>query len=162
MTASIHAGNLAHLTLLALFPFFIILAAAPSCSGGRRKMSRRSIRSCGLPPSIGTWIQTTAAEVLTLRTGPFSGSGCHRDLDSGQRYRDDPGTCAAPMARITPDPSGNIDLIGVAIIFIAVGMLIAAFSAQVLLTTAEEVITHFVPTAGAVDDRIASSALFRS
>jgi len=68
----IHAGNLAYLALLALFPFFITAAAIAQLLGqsadGQRTVA--SILS-KVPPEVASVLKGPIEEVLTLRTGPL-------------------------------------------------------------------------------------------
>jgi membrane protein len=66
----IHAGNLAYLSLLALFPFFILAAAIAkligSSSDGQRTVATILSK---LPPPVADVLVKPVAEVLTARTG---------------------------------------------------------------------------------------------
>ena len=68
----IHAGNLAFLSLLALFPFFITAAAITKLLGqssdGQRTVATILDR---LPPNVENVLQGPIQEVLTARTGPL-------------------------------------------------------------------------------------------
>lgn len=68
----IHAGNLAYLSLLALFPFFILAAAIAKLLGqsadGERTVSTILDR---LPPNVESVLNGPIQEVLTARTGPL-------------------------------------------------------------------------------------------
>jgi membrane protein len=68
----IHAGNLAYLSLLALFPFFI-LAAAIAQLFGQGEDAERTVRSVlsKLPTDVATVLDGPVHEVLTARTGPL-------------------------------------------------------------------------------------------
>ena len=155
----IHAGNLAYLTLLAMFPFFIILAAAAQLLG-RPEEHLAAVHSIvrALPPSVGAMIEATAAQVLSLRTGPLLWFGAAIGVWTVGSFIE---TIREILRRAYGTeydrPFWQYRLIGVVIIVVAVGMLIAAFSIQIILTTAEEVIMRFVPAAGPVADRIAST-----
>ena len=155
----IHAGNLAYLTLLAMFPFFIILAAAAQLLG-RPEENLAAVHSIvrAFPPSVGTMIEATAAQVLSLRTGPLLWFGAAIGVWTVGSFIE---TIREILRRAYGTeydrPFWQYRLIGVVIIVVAVGMLIAAFSIQIILTTAEEVIMRFVPAAGPVADRIAST-----
>src|SRR3569833_1246567 len=66
----IHAGNLAYLSIVALFPFFIVAAAVAHLLGQRQdamltvdNVLRR------LPPDVARTLQEPVREVLTIRTG---------------------------------------------------------------------------------------------
>lgn len=155
----IHAGNLAYLTLLAMFPFFIILAAAAHLLG-RPEENLAAVHSIvrAFPPSVGAMIEATAAQVLSLRTGPLLWFGAAIGVWTVGSFIE---TIREILRRAYGTeydrPFWQYRLIGVVIIVVAVGMLIAAFSIQIILTTAEEVIMRFVPAAGPVADRIAST-----
>ncbi len=68
----IHAGNLAYLSLLALFPFFILAAAVAkllgSSSDGQRTVAAILAK---LPPQVADVLVAPITEVLTARTGPL-------------------------------------------------------------------------------------------
>ncbi len=66
----IHAGNLAYLSMLALFPFFILGAALFQLLGGS-EMSVTLIRTivAGLPPSAGRAIAPVAESAIEARSG---------------------------------------------------------------------------------------------
>ena len=68
----IHAGNLAYLSLLALFPFFI-LAAAIAKLLGQSADGHRAVETIldRLPPNVANVLQAPIQEVLTARTGPL-------------------------------------------------------------------------------------------
>jgi len=68
----IHAGNLAYLALLALFPF-LILAAAVAHLIGRNQDSQLAVASIlsRLPANVATVLSAPIQEVLTVRTGPL-------------------------------------------------------------------------------------------
>ncbi len=155
----IHAGNLAYLTLLAMFPFFIILSAAAQLLG-RPEENLAAVHSIvrAFPPSVGAMIEATAAQVLSLRTGPLLWFGAAIGVWTVGSFIE---TIREILRRAYGTeydrPFWQYRLIGVVIIVVAVGMLITAFSIQIILTTAEEVIMRFLPAAGPVADRIAST-----
>ncbi len=68
----IHAGNLAYLSLLALFPFFI-LAAALAKLLGQSESTRKTVATvlAQLPGNVAQVLQGPVVEVLTARTGPL-------------------------------------------------------------------------------------------
>ena len=68
----IHAGNLAYLTLMTLFPFFIVTAAVLSALGqGEETKNTVSAFLHVLPPSAGELLREPIASVLRARTGPL-------------------------------------------------------------------------------------------
>lgn len=66
----IHAGNLAYLSLLTLFPFFIV-AAAIARLFGRTDEGLHTVAAFlrTLPPSVAAVLQTPIADVLAARSG---------------------------------------------------------------------------------------------
>jgi membrane protein len=68
----IHAGNLAYLALLAMFPFFI-LAAAVAHLLGRTEDGALTVATflAKLPPDVAATLRGPVEEVLTARTGPL-------------------------------------------------------------------------------------------
>ncbi len=66
----IHAGNLAYLSIVALFPFFIVAAAMAHLLGQSQDamlMVSNVLRR--LPPDVATTLREPIQEVLTVRTG---------------------------------------------------------------------------------------------
>ena len=66
----IHAGNLAYLALMTVFPFFITAAAILSLVG-QNSETQRAVGSFlhVLPPDVGDILRKPLADVLTARTG---------------------------------------------------------------------------------------------
>src|SRR5256885_15517155 len=66
----IHAGNLAYLSILALFPFFI-LAAAIAHLLGQSQDAQLTVANIlrRLPPDVANTLREPVKEVLTVRTG---------------------------------------------------------------------------------------------
>lgn len=157
----IHAGNLAYLTLLAMFPFFIILAAVAQIVG-RPDENIEAIHSLvrAFPPSIGKLVEETAVQVLSLRTGPLLWFGAAIGVWTVGSFIE---TIREILRRAYGTdydrPFWQYRLIGVAIIVAAVATLIAAFSMQVILTTVEEVVVRYMPRAVTVADRISTTRL---
>ena len=68
----IHAGNLAYLSVLALFPFFIFAAAVAHLLGqSQDAMLTVSNVLRRLPPTVASTLREPILEVLTVRTGPL-------------------------------------------------------------------------------------------
>ena len=68
----IHAGNLAYLAILALFPFFIFAAAVAHLLGqSQDAMLTVANVLRRLPPTVAATLQEPIQEVLTVRTGPL-------------------------------------------------------------------------------------------
>src|SRR3954447_4237023 len=68
----IHAGNLAYLSILALFPFFI-LAAAVAHLLGQSQDAQLTVMNVlrRLPPDVASTLRAPIKEVLNARTGPL-------------------------------------------------------------------------------------------
>src|SRR3982750_1787951 len=66
----IHAGNLAYLSILALFPFFI-LAAAVAHLLGQSEDAQLTVANVlrRLPPDVASTLRGPVKQVLTVRTG---------------------------------------------------------------------------------------------
>lgn len=66
----IHAGNLAYLSLMTVFPFFIVTTAIASLFG-QSDEARQTVESFlhVLPPDVGDLLRKPIADVLTARTG---------------------------------------------------------------------------------------------
>ena len=66
----IHAGNLAYLSMLAIFPFFILGAALFELIGGRdRAVELIDTVVVALPPTVERVIEPVASEVIAARDG---------------------------------------------------------------------------------------------
>jgi len=67
---SIHAGNLAYMSLLAIFPFFILAAAILSAVGdGNDRAATIEALVSTLPPTAANVIEPVALSVIDARTG---------------------------------------------------------------------------------------------
>ena len=66
----IHAGNLAYLALMTVFPFFIVIAAGASVFG-QSEETQRTVASflSVLPPDVGDILRKPISDVLSARTG---------------------------------------------------------------------------------------------
>ena len=156
----IHAGNLAYLALLALFPFFILAAAIAQILGQTQSgsMTVTTILS-QLPPDVAATLRDPVSEVLTARTGPLLWLGAVvgawtaasfietiRDIlrrAYGVKY------CA---------PFWEYRLASIGMIFAAVLLLMVAFALSVVLTSAQYAIEAWIPFA---DDLGTTLAIYR-
>jgi membrane protein len=154
-----HAGNLAYLTLLTLFPFIIVIAAIAQILG-QSDENIAAVRAlmATVPPSIAKLIESTATEVLTARTGPLLWLGALVGLWTVTSFIE---TIRDILRRAYGTnysrPFWQYRLIGIVIIVISVAMMMLAFSAQIFITAAQELITRFFPAAQQVADSIANS-----
>jgi membrane protein len=140
----IHAGNLAYLALLALFPFFITSAAIAKLLG----QSADAQRTVGtilskLPPEVATPLRGPVEEVLTLRTGPLLWFGAIVGLWTAASFVE---TIRDILRRAYGvqfcAPFWTYRLGSIGLIIASVLLLMAAFGLSVLLSS----VHHFVVT----------------
>src|SRR5438477_12823046 len=68
----IHAGNLAYLSIVALFPFFIVAAAVAHLLGQSQDAQLAVVNVLRrLPPDVASTLRAPIQEVLNARTGPL-------------------------------------------------------------------------------------------
>lgn len=145
----IHAGNLAYLTLLALFPFFIIVAALAQLFG-RSGDGAEAVNSFlhVLPHGVAGLLRPAISSVLEARTGPLLWLGAIVGLWTVGSYIE---TIRDILRRAYGTPSSvafwHSRLSSVAIIIVAVMLVMVAFSAQVALTAAEQFVYQLLPFA---------------
>jgi membrane protein len=157
----IHAGNLAYLTLLTLFPFFIVTAALASLFG-RSEDTMRAVASFlnTLPPVVQALLAKPIYDVLTARTGALLWLGALIGLWTVASFIE---TIRDILRRAygTPfsAPFWQYRLSSMAIIIASVILLMLAFSAQVFLTAAEQFVYRLVPFADDVASWINISKL---
>jgi membrane protein len=145
----IHAGNLAYLTLLTLFPFFIVTAALASLFG----RSTDTLRAVGsflvtLPPSVQTLLAQPISDVLMQRTGSLLWLGAIVGLWTAGSFIE---TIRDILRRAYGTPFSNpfwqYRLSSMGIIIVSVILVMLAFSAQVVLTAAEQFVLRLLPFA---------------
>jgi membrane protein len=145
----IHAGNLAYLTLLALFPFFIIVAALAQLFGrsGDGMIAVDSFLRV-LPHGIATLLSPAIDSVLTARTGPLLWLGAIVGLWTVGSFIE---TIRDILRRAYGTRSTgafwHYRLGSVAIIILSVMLMMLAFAAQVTLTAAEQFVYRLLPLA---------------
>ncbi len=156
----IHAGNLAYLTLLAIFPFFIVVAAFATVIGRPEDFAAVKPLIAALPAGVGALVEQTANQVVSARTGPLLWFGAIVGFWTVGSFIE---TIREILRRAYGTdyarPFWQYRLIGFAIIFGAVSLLMLAFSIQFVLTALEEVIARYVPQAHALADSLANSRL---
>src|ERR687890_1994262 len=145
----IHAGNLAYLSIVALFPFFIVAAAVAHLLGqSQDAMLTVTNVLRRLPPDVAATLREPVQEVLTVRTGTLLWLGAIvgvwtatsfveaiRDIlrrAYGVKY------CA---------PFWEYRLGSMLMIVGAVLLLMLAFAVSAALTLAHQVIIHWFPLA---------------
>lgn len=145
----IHAGNLAYLALIALFPFFILMAAALSLLGGSAggEEAIETVFSI-MPPTVANTLAGPVREVMTARTGIFLWLGAIVALWTVgsliETVRD-----ILRRAYGTHFSRGFVHyrLLSIGITTGAVVLMILSFSAQVVIVGIEQFIGLFLPTA---------------
>jgi membrane protein len=145
----IHAGNIAYLTLVALFPFFIVVTALAQLIG-RSDAGADAVASFlhVLPRSIADLLRPVIGSVLAARTGPLLWLGALVGLWTVGSFIE---TIRDILRRAYGTqfsrPFWEYRLWSVLIIVVAVLLSMLAFAVQVALTAAKGVIERFFPVA---------------
>lgn len=145
----IHAGNLAYLALLALFPFFI-LAAAVAQLLGRTEDGQRTVITIleRVPPEVAAVLAGPINEVLTVRTGPLLWFGALVGLWTAGSFVE---TIRDILRRAYGvqycAPFWEYRLGSIALILGSVVLLMFAFAASVMLTSAHALVVRIMPFA---------------
>ena len=145
----IHAGNLAYLTLLTLFPFFIVTVALASLFG-RSDDALRAVNSVFvmLPTSAQDVLRQPIHDVLNERTGNLLWIGALIGLWTVGSFIE---TIRDILRRAygtrSSLPFWHYRLRSIGIIIAAVVLMMAAFSMQVFLTAAEQFVFRLFPFA---------------
>lgn len=143
----IHAGNLAYLSLIALFPFFITAAAILGTIGEPEDRIRAiaAILST-MPPSVSDTLQGPLREVVTARTGWLlwlsAGVGLWTVGSLIETMRD---ILRRAYGTQFSASFWQYRLYSIGLIVASVVLLLLSFSAQVLITGFEEFIDHVLP-----------------
>lgn len=143
----IHAGNLAYMSVLAIFPFFITGAAAFAFIG--EEAERAAIIDTilfALPPVVGNVIEPVARDVITARSGWLLWAGAAIGLWTV-------GSLVETIRDILRRAYGteatrafwHYRLISTGIIILSVILLILSLIAQVLIGAMQELIEAYLP-----------------
>lgn len=156
----IHAGNLAYLSMLALFPFFILAAAVAQLLGRSEDSARTvAIVLAELPPNVAATLQGPVNEVLTARTGPLLWLGALVGLWTAASFvetiRDILRRCYGVRYCA---PFWEYRLGSIAFISVAVVLLMIAFAASVALSSVQHAVETWLPLA---DEVIGTVEFFR-
>jgi membrane protein len=145
----IHAGNLAYMTMLALFPFFIAVAAVFSAIGeqGHLDLSIDNVLTA-LPPKVAEVLAPVAHDAVAARHGGLLWVGGVFGLWSAasliETIRD---ILRRAYGTRASGAFWHYRLGAVAIIVVAVMLMMLAFAAQVALTGAEQFVYRLLPVA---------------
>jgi len=148
----IHAGNLAYLSILALFPF-IILAAAIAHLLGQGQDAQLTVANvlARLPRNVASTLREPIEEVLELRTGPLLWFGAIVGLWTATRFietiRDILRRCYGVRYCA---PFWEYRFGSMLLILGAVLLLMVAFAASVALSSAHHLIVEWFPFAQGV------------
>lgn len=145
----IHAGNLAYMTLLSIFPFFIV-AAAVAYAFGRSGQSMAAVDAflATLPVRVATVLRQPIQDVLTVRTGELLWFGAIVGLWTV-------GSLIETIRDIVRRAYGTRSagsflrsrLASVGIIFVSVFAMLFALSLQVMMGAAEAFLRELLPFA---------------
>jgi membrane protein len=145
----IHAGNLAYLSILALFPFFILAAAMAHLLGQGQDAQLTVVNVLRrLPPNVSETLREPVQEVLQARTGPLLWFGAIIGLWTAASFietiRDILRRCYGVKYCA---PFWEYRLGSMLVIVAAVILLMIAFAASAALTLAHHAIIEWFPLA---------------
>ncbi len=145
----IHAGNLAYLSIVALFPFFIVAAAVAHLLGqSQDAMLTVTNVLRRLPPDVAATLREPVQEVLTVRTGSLLWLGAIVGLWTATSFVE---TIRDILRRAYGvkfcSPFWEYRLGSMLMIIGAVLLLMLAFAVSAALTLAHQLIIHWFPLA---------------
>ena len=145
----IHAGNLAYLSILALFPFFILAAAITQLLGQGEDGARIVATILAeLPANVADTLREPIQEVLTARTGPLLWFGALVGLWTAASFCE---TIRDILRRAYGvkycAPFWEYRLGSLGFILLSVILLMFAFAASVALSSVQAAIEAFFPLA---------------
>lgn len=157
----IHAGNLAYLALLTLFPFFIVLAAIAQFFGhGPEVLIALDSFMRTVPPSVAELLAKPISDVLAARTGSLLWLGAVVGLWSVISFIE---TIRDILRRAYGTPFSrsfwHYRLGSMMLIIGSVILALTAFSAQVVITGIEQFIYRLIPFAEDVANWVGLSRL---
>lgn len=143
----VHAGNLAFMALLALFPFFIVLAAIAQVFGRTEDgLQAVSMFLQSVPPSVSSALEDPIASVLSARTGNLLWIGAAIGLWTTASFIE---TIREILRRAYGTPYGRpfyeYRLFSIGLIIVAVALALLAFALQFVLTGVEQFIYNILP-----------------
>ena len=143
----IHAGNLAYLALLTLFPFFIVTAALAHYLGqGAETMHAVDGVLRTVPKAVRELVRPAVTDVLAQRTGSLLWLGGLVGLWTTGSFIE---TIRDILRRAygvrSTKPFWRYRLSSVGLILAAVILMLASFAAQLALTGVEQFVIHLLP-----------------
>jgi membrane protein len=148
----IHAGNLAYLSILALFPFFILAAAVAHLLGQSQDAQLTVFNVLRrLPPDVASTLREPVQEVLSARTGPLLWFGAIVGLWTAASFVE---TIRDILRRAYGvkfcAPFWEYRLGSMLMILGAVLLLMVAFAATTALSVVQHLLVEWFPFAGGV------------
>jgi len=156
----IHAGNLAYLALMTVFPFVIVAAAAARLFG----QSEGGLQAVGallhtMPPNVADVLRKPIGDVLTARSGSLLWLGALVGLWTTGSFIETIRDILRRAYGVTSSaPFWEYRLGSIGLIIASVFMMLLSFSASILLSSVEQFIRTALPYA---DDVLGLLALFR-
>ncbi|MEO7635854.1 MAG: YihY/virulence factor BrkB family protein [Sphingomicrobium sp.] len=152
----IHAGNLAYLSILALFPFFILAAAVAHLFGQSQDAQLTVINILRrLPPDVAATLREPVFEVLDARTGPLLWFGALVGLWTAASFVE---TIRDILRRAYGvkfcAPFWEYRLWSILLILGAVVLLMIAFAASVALSSVSAAVAAWFPAAQGLATRL--------
>jgi len=158
---TIHAGNLAYMSLLAIFPFFITGAAIFSAFGDEAdRASAISALLAAMPPSVSEVIEPVARDVVESRQGWLLWAGGAIGLWTAGSLIETIRDILRRAYRTQPTQSFWIyRIVSTGIILGAVFLLNLSLFAQVAIGAAQEIIAAWFPRVGTLQGTLAWSRI---
>jgi membrane protein len=152
----IHAGNLAYLAIVALFPFFIVAAAAAHLFGQSQDAQLTVMNILRrMPPDVANTLREPVQEVLTVRTGNLLWLGAIVGLWTATSFVE---TIRDVLRRAYgvkySAPFWEYRLGSILLIIGAVLLLMLAFAASAALTLVRAAIVQWFPLAAGLGDTL--------
>lgn len=148
----IHAGNLAYMAILSIFPFIIVAAAVASVIG-QSEGGVQTLRAMldTMPPDVATLLEKPLSDVIAARSGTLLWVGALIGLWSVGSFIE---TIRDIIRRAygvqVTTPFWEYRLASAGIIIGAVLLMLVSFSATVILSSVQQFITSYIPGANDV------------
>jgi len=157
----IHAGNLAYLTMVAVFPFFIVAAAIAQLVGQTRAgLDALNGFLLTVPPGVAAVLRPAILDVLSARSGNLLWIGAAIGLWTvGSLIETIRDILRRAYGTHSTRPFWTYRLRAIGIIILSVFALLVALSLQVLLSAAETLIKQILPFADFAFNIIAATRL---
>ena len=158
----IHAGNLAYLSIVALFPFFIVAAAVAHLLGQSQDATLTVTNVLRrLPPDVAATLREPISEVLTVRTGSLLWLGAIVGLWTATSFIE---TIRDILRRAYGvkycSPFWEYRLGSILLILGAVLLLMVAFALSAAMTIAHHYVMEWFPLAQNVGHALVSTGSF--